>query len=298
MARVDRRRAQREARNARNARASGRKRSGGGSVGPRPRGTSARAVENQLFFTRIRTQAKWLFALMVVVFVVGFAFLGVGSGGLDLQSLVQDVFGAKGGGGTSISKAQAEVQKHPRDPVAWKKLATAYQNKGRIEDAITALTRYVALRPKDATQLGQLAQLEKTQADNAATQYQLAYFAQQSSGGGSLFGPSASSKLGQALGDPVASAVSTRDSTRVQQALTTYQTESTQALATYRKLAKLQADQASYFQLAQAAEHFGDAKTAIAAYTNVLRLSGDPATKAQIRAKIKSLRASSATSGG
>jgi tetratricopeptide (TPR) repeat protein len=235
---------------------------------------------------------------MVVVFVVGFAFLGVGSGGLDLQSLVQD-FGAKGGGGgTSISKAQEEVQKHPRNAVAWKKLATAYQNKGRTDDAVAALTRYAALRPKDATQLGQLAQLEKTQADNAATEYQLAYFAQQSSGAGSTFGPSSSSKLGQALTDPISSAVNTRDSTRVQQALTKYQTASTQALATYKKLAKLQANQASYFQLAQAAEHFGDAKTAIAAYTKVLRLSTDATAKAQIRAKIKSLRSSSANSGG
>ena len=51
-------------------------------------------------------------------------------------------------------------------------------------------------------------------------------------------------------------------------------------------------------RLAQAAEHFGDAKTAIAAYTKVLRLSSDPSTKAQIRAKIKSLRTSSANSGG
>jgi tetratricopeptide (TPR) repeat protein len=235
---------------------------------------------------------------MVVVFVVGFAFLGVGSGGLDLQSLVQDVFGAKGGGGTSISKAQADVQKHPRDPVAWRKLATAYQNKGQVEGAITALTQYVALRPKDATQLQQLAQLEKTQADNAATDYQLAYVAQQSSGSGSTFSPPSSSKLGQALVDPISSAVNARDSTRVQQALTKYQTTSTQALATYKKLAKLQADQASYFQLAQAAEHFGDPKTAIAAYTKVLRLSNDATTKAQIRAKIKSLRASAAKAGG
>ena len=235
---------------------------------------------------------------MVVVFVVGFAFLGVGSGGLDLQSLVTDVFGAKGGGGTSISKAQEDVQKHPRDPAAWKQLATAYQNKGRIADAVTALTRYTALRPKDVTQLQQLAQLEKTQADNAATAYQLAYFSQQSSGGGATFGPSSTSKLGQALNDPISSAVNTRDSTQVQQALTRYQTSSSQALATYKKLAKVQGGQASYFQLAQAAEHFGDAQTAIDAYTKVIRLSSDPTTKAQIRAKIKSLRTSSANSGG
>jgi predicted TPR repeat methyltransferase len=234
---------------------------------------------------------------MAVVFVVGFAFLGVGSGGLDLQSLVQDVFGAKGGGGKSVSAAQAAVQKHPRDPVAWKQLATAYQDKGRLDDAVNALRQYMRLRPNDATQLSQLAQLEKTQADNAATEYQLAYFAQQSSGG-STFSPASSSKLGQALNDPISSAVSTRDSTRVQEALTRYQTASTAALASFKRLARLQGNQSGYFQLAQAAEHFGDAKTAIAAYTRVLHLANDPATQAQIRAKIRSLRASSSNSGG
>jgi predicted TPR repeat methyltransferase len=235
---------------------------------------------------------------MVVVFVVGFAFLGVGSGGLDLQSLVQDVFGAKGGGGTSVSKAQEDVQKHPRDPAAWKQLAAAYQNKGQVDGAITALTRYVALRPKDATQLQQLAQLQKTQADNAANDYELAYFEQQSSSAGSTFGPASSSKLSQALNDPIASAVNARDSTRLQQAQTKYQTASSAALATYQRLAKLQGNQSSYFQLAQAAEHFGDAKTAIAAYTRVLHLSTDATTKAQIRAKIRSLRAAQAKAGG
>jgi predicted TPR repeat methyltransferase len=235
---------------------------------------------------------------MVIVFVVGFAFLGVGSGGLDLQSLVQDVFGAKGGGGTSISKALDEVHKHPRDAAAYKQLAQAYQTKGRIDDAINALTRYMALRPKDATQLQQLAQLEKTQADNALSDYQLAYYEQQTSNAGSAFGPSPSSKLGQALNDPLSSAVSTQATTRLQQAQSKYQATSTKALASYKKLAKLQANDASYFQLAQAAEHFGDVNVAIAAYGKVLKLSTDPTTKAQVRAKIKSLRSSLPKSGG
>jgi predicted TPR repeat methyltransferase len=236
---------------------------------------------------------------MVVVFVVGFAFLGVGSGGLDLQSLVQDVFGAKGGGGgTSISKALDEVHKHPRDAAAYKKLADAYQSKGRIDDAIGALTQYTALRPKDATGLQQLAQLQKTQADNALSAYQLAYYEQQTSNAGSAFAPSPSSKLGQALVDPISSAVSTRDSTRVQQAQLRYQSTSTKALATYKKLAKLQSNQSSYFQLAQAAEHFGDTQAAIAAYRKVLKLSTDPTTKTQVRSKIKSLRASLPKGGG
>jgi tetratricopeptide (TPR) repeat protein len=235
---------------------------------------------------------------MVIVFVVGFAFLGVGSGGLDLQTLVQDVFGAKGGGGTSISKAQKNVAKHPRDPAAYRELANAYETKGRLSDAVGALDQYVALRPKDASQLQHLAQLQKTQADNALSDYQLAYYASQSSNAGSAFAPPSSSKLGQALNDPISTAVTTRDSTRLQQAQTAYQTASSNALATYRKVAKLQSSQTSYFQLAQAAEHFGDAKAAISAYRHVLRLSTDAATKAQVRAKIRSLRGTLPKTGG
>jgi tetratricopeptide (TPR) repeat protein len=257
----------------------------------KPGGRPAASYENQLFFTRLRTQAKWAFALMVVVFVVGFAFLGVGSGGLDLQSLVQDVFGAKGGGGgTSVSKARKQVQQHPRDPAAYRTLADAYESKGRLADAVGALKQYVALRPKDANQLQHLAQLEKTQADNALAGYQLAYFEQQSSSAATTFGPPATSKLAQALTDPISSAVTARDSTRFQQAQTAYQTASTQAMGTYKKLAKLQGSQTAYFQLAQAAEHFGNTQAAISAYEHVLKLSTDPTTKAQVRAKIKSLR--------
>src|SRR5438445_13709840 len=122
MARADRRRAQREARHARSA---GSRRARGGS-----RTTSARTVEQTLFFTRLRRQAKWAFALMVLVFGVGFVFLGVGSGGLDLGSLIRDTFGAKGGGGgKSISAAQKEVSTHPRDPKTYKDLADALERK-------------------------------------------------------------------------------------------------------------------------------------------------------------------------
>src|SRR5439155_507056 len=96
MARAAPRRAQREARAAR----PGNRHTGGGK-----RTAPASAIENQLFFTRLRNQAKWAFALMVVVFGAGFAFLGVGCGGLDLGSLIQDAFGTKGSSGTSITQA-------------------------------------------------------------------------------------------------------------------------------------------------------------------------------------------------
>src|SRR5205807_1809385 len=166
LARADRRRAQREARHARPA---GRKAGGG----------STRVAENTMFFPRLRSQAKWAFVLLILVFGGGFVFLGVGSGGLDLGSLIRDAFGRSSGSGTSVSKAQTEVSKHPLDPAARKTLASALEKKGRVDEAITAWTQYTKLRPKDLSALRHLAQLELGQADTFLQQAQLASLAQQ-----------------------------------------------------------------------------------------------------------------------
>jgi|1186.fasta_scaffold82496_1 tetratricopeptide (TPR) repeat protein len=295
MARADRRRAQREARN---ARASGRRRSGGGSGGSR--NTPAGAIENQLFFTRLRNQAKWAFALMVVVFGAGFAFLGVGSGGLDLGQLIRDAFGNKGGGGgTSISKAEKEVAQHPRDAQAYKVLANAYERKGRTADAVSALQRYVTLKPKDPGQLEHLGKLQSNEARTALQDAQAAYAAQQYALAGSTFGASPSSKFGQALGqDPITSAVSTKVTTATQEATTRYQTSSSAALSTFQKLTKSRPDQGSYFELARAAEEFQNTAVALQAYKSLLKLVNDPSTKRGIKARIAALQPASKQGGG
>ena len=225
MARADRRRAQREARHARSA---GSRRARGGS-----RTTSARTVEQTLFFTRLRRQAKWAFALMVIVFGVGFAFLGVGSGGLDLQSLVQDVFGSKGGGGTSIAKAQKNVAKHPNDPHAYKKLADAYQSKGRTDDAIVALEHYVRLKPRDLTQLQSLAQLEDQAATNALQANQVARFNQQNAQAGGIFGSAIPGA------DPVENAVSASVTKQERSTFEAYRKNANRLLGTLKAVAKL-----------------------------------------------------------
>ncbi len=275
MARVDRRRAQREARH---ARARGTRRARGGS-----RTTSARTVEQTLFFTRLRRQAKWAFALMVIVFGVGFAFLGVGSGGLDLQSLVQDVFGSKGGGGTSVSKAQKEVAKHPKDPQAYKKLFDALKSKGRTEEAIVALEKYLTLAPHDVTQLQNLALIENTETNNALQANQIASFNQQSARASGIFGSAIPGV------DPVENAVSAQVTKDERSTFESYRKNANRLLGTLKKLAKIQKDAFSYTRLAQAAAQFGYPAQAIAAYKQALKLESDPKLKAQIRAQLKAL---------
>ena len=244
-----------------------------------------------MFFPRLRSQAKWAFVLLILVFGGGFVFLGVGSGGLDLGSLIRDAFGRSSGSGTSVSKAQTEVSKHPLDPAARKTLASALEKKGRVDEAITAWTQYTKLRPKDLSALRHLAQLELGQADTFLQQAQLASLAQQDAGAGSAFAPT-NGKFGQALGqDPITSALSTKANTQLQEASSKYQVAAAQAVTTYKQIVKLTPDdQQAVFALAQAADTLRQTPVAISAYKRLLKFKLDPTTAAQIRARIKTLQ--------
>jgi tetratricopeptide (TPR) repeat protein len=246
-----------------------------------------------MFFPRLRSQAKWAFVLLIVVFAGGFVFLGVGSGGLDLGSLIRDAFGRGGSSTPSVSKAEAEVRQHPLDPAARKDLATSLEQKGRVDEAILAWTQYTKLRPKDVAALRRLAQLQLGQADTYLQQAQQASLAQQEAGIGSPFTPNGG-RFGQALGqNPISSAVSTKASAELQQASSKYQTASTGAIATYKKIVKLTpTDQQAVFALAQAADSLRQTTVAISAYKRLLKFNLDPTTKAQIRARIQTLQAS------
>jgi tetratricopeptide (TPR) repeat protein len=245
-----------------------------------------------MFFPRLRNQAKWVFVLLIVVFAGGFIFLGVGSGGLDLGQLMRDAFGRGGSSGTSISAAQKKVAERPLNAPARKELATAYENKGRTADAIAAWLEYGRLRPKDVVALRHLGDLELGQANTYFQDAQLAALQQSQAAAGNQFRPS-SGKLGQALGtDPLTSAATTQASTTYQTAVTKYQTAANQAISTYQQIVKLQPkNQEALFALAQAADTLHQSPAAVGAYKRLLKLDLDASTKAQIRARIKTLQA-------
>jgi tetratricopeptide (TPR) repeat protein len=252
-----------------------------------------------MFFPRLRKQAKWAFAVMILVFGVGFVLLGVGSGGLDLGSLLRDSFGRGGSASPSIEKAQKKVDENPRNAVAQKELAQAYEGKGRTAEAIAAYEQYVALRPRDTAALTHLGSLQVTQADNSLQQAQIAFFEQSLANARSTFGVATDSKFAKALGaDPIASVVQTKTSTALQQANSQYTTAAQAALATYKKLANVDASQDNLLTLAQTAQRFQDVPTAVKAYKQVLKLTNDPTLKADIRVRIKALRTASAAAGG
>lgn len=245
-----------------------------------------------MFFPRLRSQAKWAFVFLIVVFAGGFIFLGVGSGGLDLGQLMRDAFGNGSSSGPSISSAQKRVAERPFNAQARKELAQAYESKGRAAEAIAAWLEYGKLRPKDVVALRHLGDLELGQANTYLRQAQLAQLQLSQVGAGSQFQPS-SSKLGQAIGqDPLTSAATAKASTAYQGAITRYQTAATQAITTYKHVAKLQPkNQEALFALAQAADTLQQRTAAVSAYKRLLKLDLDASTKAQIRARIKTLQA-------
>jgi tetratricopeptide (TPR) repeat protein len=255
----------------------------------RRRHASGGNPNQQLFFIRMRKSAKPVYVGLAVVFAVTFAFLGVGSGtngGLDQLFSNLNIFKKDK---ASVSAALSDVKKHPNDPEAYRKLATAYQAKGNTTGAIDAYQQLTTIKKKDAAAWGTLAGLQLAQAQDFQNQYSQAYQNQQLAAPSAAFKPTG--KLGEALGtNPIESAAANQANTATNdlysKTLLAYQN----AVSSYKELAKLQPNNANaQFQLAQAAQTAGDSKTAVAAYKAYLRLNPDTSTAAQIRQLIKQL---------
>lgn len=256
----------------------------------RPKSSGAESYESRLFFNRLRRQAKWVFVLLALVFAGGFVIFGVGS---DIGGGLGDIFRDGGGSsGPSISKALKETQANPKNAAAWRTLADAYERKGdKNDEAIDAWKHFTALRPKVIDGYNHLAALYETRANhqaNDARNAQIEGLAAQQA----LFLPPTSSPLGRALAerpDPITQAIAARANEHYNTAREGLQVTLVELVKTYKRLAALQPDEPSYqLQVATAAQNAGDAKTAIAAWRQFLKLAPDapeaPYAKQQIKA--------------
>src|SRR5579859_136103 len=253
------------------------------------RGHAGGGNPNQdLFFVRLRRRQKWIYAFLAVIFAATFAGVGVGSGnngGLD-----QLYSGLFGGNGSSVSKAQNEVKTSPTK--GYLDLAQAYQEKGDVPGAITALQSYLALKKKDANIWAELGGLELSQSQTYATQYQDAAQASQLADPSAAFLPGGT--LAQAVGTNLAyqgaaQQASTAASTLYQQATTSL----SNATSDYQQSAKLQPNSPTAWQeLAAAAQNAGNAKVAIGALKHVLEIDPQNPQRKAIEKQIKTLRKS------
>ena len=255
--------------------------------------------EDTLFFSRIRKQAKWVFVLLIVAFGLGFVLFGVGSSNLGGLS---DIFnGISGGGGSpSVDKPLKRTQQNPKDAVAWKDLATAYDAKQDYQSAIPAWEQYTTLRPKDDAGLQALAGDLQQQFD-AQTRRRRARAEpgaerrrRRTSGRRPILRSAAPSGA-----HPTRSARRSAQAAnaRFNDALSARQTTATQLVGAYQKLAKLDpAEPSIQLQLGQQAQAAGDTATAIAAYQTYLKLAPDEPSAPQVKAQLKQLKAQSTAS--
>jgi tetratricopeptide (TPR) repeat protein len=267
------------------------------AAAPRRRQKQPKSWEEQLFFSRLRNHAKWMFVFLALVFGVGFVAFGVGTGSNGLSDVLKDNFlFNSGGAGGDVGKARDQVKKHPNDAAAYLALSRALQAADKRDEAIAPMEHYTRLRPKDADALRELASLYLTKGQRFQDQGQAAQTEAQASSAGTLFSLPSSTKLGQALSqDPIDSAVSSLTSTEVTTAFTAMQAAYGKAVVTYKRLAALNPkDSSAQFELAQTAEQTADIPTAIAAYKRFLVLAPQDPTVPAVRDRIKQLQASQA----
>jgi tetratricopeptide (TPR) repeat protein len=228
-----------------------------------------------------------MFLALALAFALGFVGFGVGAGGVGFG----DILKGSGGGGPSVSKAQQKVFDNPKDPQAFRDLATAQQTKGDTDGAIQSLQSYTALRPRDTDALRELASLYLSKADAAQNrlqilQYRAAYLAP-GTVRSTIFGLSGT----PLADDPITGAVSSSFQQDISAAATELQTSQTQAVDAYKRITQIRPkDPAVQLELAQAAAAAGDAATTIAAYKAFLRLAPQDPTAPEVRRILKQLQ--------
>lgn len=243
-----------------------------------------------MFFPKLRRNAKWMFLFLALVFGLGFVGFGVGAGGVGIGDVI------RGGGGASgvpsIDDAEKRVSENPRDATAFRDLATAHQAEGNTDEAIEALENFVALKPKNASALVDLASLYLVKLEDAQQRAQLA------SARAAYLAPGATiASISQFGGsgldpDPISSAVSSQLSAIVQAELGEAQQAASQAVDAYRRRAATEPKNALFqLELAQTAESANDATTAAAAYEKFLDLEPDDPLAVDVKQRLKQLRA-------
>ena len=256
--------------------------------GRRRRGHSGGGNPNQdLFFMKLRRHAKWAYVLLAILFAATFAAVGVGSGSNGLSQLFSGLFGGHGTG-TSIQSAQAEIRKNPAK--GYHDLALAYEGKGDVAGAVSALQSYTGLKPKNAEGWSELGSEQLTLGQKFYVRYQGAQQAQQLANPGQAFLPAGT--LGQAIGtNPITQLQTQKSSALLSQYSQEASTEFAGALQSFQKAATLKPkDPQAQYNLAEAAQASGQYKVELAALAKYLKLDPTSPQRGQVKSLMTQLQ--------
>jgi tetratricopeptide (TPR) repeat protein len=261
----------------------------------KPKGVKHERWEDQLFFSRLRVHAKWMFVFLAFVFAAGFVFFGVGSGSTGISDVLQNFFKGTSSSGASASSLQKKAEAHPQQAKPWHDLAVKLEADNKLDDAIVALKRYTALRPKDQNTLEELASIYLRRATAEQQVYIDAQTRSQLLSPGPVGQPPASSPLGKAfssISNPIQSTISSTVGTQASDAYQKILGYEADAVGTYKQLAKLSPkDATTQLRLAQVSEGAGDTTTAIAAYKRFLQLAPEDPLAPTAKKALKQLQA-------
>jgi len=247
-----------------------------------------------MFFPRLRRHAKWMFLFLALAFGLGFVGFGVGAGGVGVGDVFRDAAG--GSGVPSISDSEQKVLDNPKDAQAFKDLATAYQAEGDIDQAVEAMTSYIALKPKDTDALRELAALYLQKASTAQERAQIYQVRSDYLAPGKVRDTIFQLGGSPLSPDPITNAVSTSYEREISAAASEIQGASAQAVEAYRKITEIQpTDPTVQLELAQAAQSANDTATVIAAYEAFLKLAPDDPTAPEVRKILKQYKQFSST---
>jgi tetratricopeptide (TPR) repeat protein len=276
MARIDKRRTKSSQANARRVTSPAR-RSGGGT-----------AVEDTMFFPRLRRHTKWMFVFLALVFGVGFVAFGVGAGGTGIGDIFRNH--QSGGGGPSVKNALAETQKRPSDPKSWSDLANVYRTRNETDKAIAAQVHYTQLAPKDSDGFRTLASDYFDQARQQATLAQNSQISSAYSGSVSPAGSGPTLDGTPLFTDPLSGISPTEASSAYATAVQTQNTALQNAVSAYQRVAALSPNDPNVqAELGSNAVQAGNTAVAIQAFKRYLKLAPDSSDAPLIRRELKQL---------
>jgi tetratricopeptide (TPR) repeat protein len=264
--------------------------------------------EDQLFFSRLRGHAKWVFVFLAFVFALSFVIFGVGSGSTGITDAMQSLF-TRSSGGSSLSSLQKKASTNPKSPAAWRALATKLESDQKVDRATVALEHYITLKPKDESALQEIAGLYTRRASDYYNVYARADYAQALVSPTSVFRPDSKASIGQAMADanPILANQNTLASSNLNAALTKLESFNAKSEDAYKRLVKVAPKNATYqLQLGEVAANLGDKQTGIAAYKAFLKLAPNDSLAPRAKQRLKQLEnlktptaaATSTTTGG